>query len=343
MALAYTNKPCTYVQIAATPALAFLATLKTTLLGVGWQWVSAYDNGDLYQIQSPQGLKVRVRIWYPNAAPYVDCFALQLQSANFPSTVGYVHHFIAGYSAAPVAAQFTHYAVWANCCSLFIGAVHANPAYGALIRAVHCGVPFTVLATEPTPECAEQRATAPLTNELWWSAGDDTGTGLDIGSGPPPAADFRNSYFCQRYSLMHNTTDMSATAGTPYPNVESQLLQLCVMKANYYWNALGGLWSAGFIRPDNSPLAYDPMLASQGYIFGQLYDACLLTKPMALEAAEDIHETTPTDVLTHWRNYTLSRAIFISTFKARDEGRCYSLLLLTAQPEVDTEELNVAY
>lgn len=346
MAVAYTSKPTAYLQIAANPPLTFLSNLKALLLSVGWVWVSAYDNGDLYQIESPQHLKARVRIWYPNSTAYPNCFAIQMQSANFPATVGFTHHFLAGYTGPDSGAVFSSYAVWANCCQLFIGAVHTAPWYGNLLRAVQCGVPYTLLPTEVTPECEERGTTPPITNELFWSSGDDTGSGWGVFTSPPSLANFRNSFFCQRYTLYHDTTDMSNNAGTPYTGVEAQLLQLCILRSNYYWNALTNTWPEGFVRQDLTPLAYDPLLASQGFIFGQLWDAVLVSKPMALEAREDIIETEPKEIFTKWSNYSLSHSIQISFSRDADEGRCYALLLLLEPPEITDltgAGMNVAY
>jgi hypothetical protein len=342
------------VLLAATPPLTFLSNLHTLLLSMDWGWLNAYEtNGNEYLVESPQGLKARVRIWYVDTLASPNCFILQVASAANPLIAGAQHRFIAGKVAdfPGDTTVFTHYRVWANCCQLFIGADHPESWLEKWPRAVQCGVPHSYQVTTPTPECAALGTQGGMTSELWFSAGDDTGADFDIlGMTGITKVNFRNSYFAQRFALVHNGNFLTGDAGTPLPGVEANNLQLCILRTNFYWNAIYGYFSDGFRRFDGSPLAYTPMLCFQGFIFGTLWDACLLSIPMTLDATEDISETLsdklspPGPLTTHWRNYCDSHGIFLSTFTKTDEGRTFSLLLLKEPPDGGAAEfVNIAY
>jgi len=346
MGLAYTNLPTDSVLIAATPPLTFLSDLNTLLVSLGWTRLGDYLTGSYYEIESPQGLKARVRIWYVDTPTSPNCFTLECYSHADPLTVGLEHRFVAGYAGIPGDPKnFSTYRVWANCCQLFIGAVHAQSWVDRWPRAVQCGVPHSYQATAPTPLCTRETPASQMTNELWFSAGDDNGQDFSIsGMNGTTRVDLRNSFFCQRYTLVHNGNVLySGDIGNPTVPVEANALQLDILRSNFNWNATFTYFSNGFTRPDGSPLAYNPLLSFQGYIFGELWDACLLSIPMTIDTTEDIFESE-TGITTRWINYAKAHPVDISTFVTRDEGRCYSLLLLKDPPEqTDTSRTNIAY
>lgn len=347
MGLAYTNLPVTSTLITATPPLTFLSALNSLLVAVGWTRLGNYDNGSYYQIDSPQGLRARVRIWYVNTPTSPNCFVLQCYSHADPLTVGLEHRFVAGKTEAfpGDGSAFTTYRVWANCCQLFIGAAHPFSWLETWPRAVECGVPHSYQATTPTPLCTRETPASSMTNELWFSAGDDNGQTFDVlGMTGEARVNFRNSFFCQRYTLVHNGNVLFAgDTGNPTVPVEANAFQLDILRSNFNWPGTYGYFSNGFTRPDGSPLAYNPMLSYQGYIFGELWDACLLSVPMGIDTTEDIFESQR-GITTRWINYARSHGVQVGTFESRDEGRCYSLLLLTGPPEqTDLSRMNIAF
>lgn len=347
MALAYTDSLIRYETVAVEPLADFIAALDAILVDVGWEKISAYENGWLYQLASPQELTARCRIWNPavDATYTKPHFALQFLSAVDPLKVGHVHRFFAGW--APLfggdTREFTHYNVWANQCSLFIGAVHPESRDNQP-KAVQGGIPYAYGATEQTPECgAENPPPAEATNELWWSAGDDEGTYRQFPAGPTAALSFRSCYYAMRYSFCHNGAVTNFDTENPTLPVEANLLQLGILKASYYWTGQTYTWAEGFVYPDLLPLASEPYLIHNARIYGELYDAVLLTKPMALDTNESIYESEFLRT-TDWVNYSYHSGIFISTFRERDEAECSSLLLLTGTEGGGVVEvLNVAH
>jgi hypothetical protein len=357
VALAYTDANIRYETLAVDPPEDFIDALDAILLDVGWEHVSVYENGWLYQLESPQELLVRCRIWNPAVdATYTrPHFALQFLSASDPLTTGHIHRFFAGWEPdfEGDTREFTEYKVWANRCSIFIGAVHPDPRDNQP-RAVQGGIPYAYSATSPTPECAAENPAPEETNELWWSAGDDTGTYDETAPFPSCAMNFRNNYWCQRYSLCHNGTIVNRVLGTPTLANETSALQLGILRAAYYWNPLIEHWPDGFVRRDMTPLATEPFLIDNGIvfaglyntgiIFGELYDAVLVSRPMELDAPETIWETVAGRV-TEWVNYSQASVAILSSARDTAEDKCASLLLLLdAHPSGPGEQmLNVAY
>ena len=344
--LAYTDGNIRYETLAVDPPEDFLDALDAILLDVGWTKISAYDNGWLYQLESPQELLVRCRIWNPaiDATYTRPHFALQFLSASDPLVTGHVHRFFAGWTPLFTGdtREFTEYRIWANQCSLYIGAVHPDPRNNQP-RAVQGGIPYAYGATEQTPECAaENPAPTEATNELWWSAGDDSGTYDEFASFPSCAMNFRNNYWGQRYSLCHNGTVVNRVLGTPTLENETSALQLAILRASYYWNPLIEAWPDGFVRRDMTPLASEPFLIHNATIFGELYDAVLVSRPMEFDAPETIWETD-TGRVTEWVNYSKASVAILTSARDTAEDKCASLLLLIEKHDSDTPPLNVAY
>jgi hypothetical protein len=340
--LAFSDSDIRRATIVASPPATFIANLDAILLDVGWTKLDDYENGFLYQLQSPQSLLARCRIWFPDDGAWPNCLALQMLSAADPDVVGTVHHFVAGYTAEfeGDTRAFGLYVVWADVCQLFIGASHTS-SWQTIPRAVACGIPHAYGSVMATEQCSKQTPPPPeITNELWWSAGDDFGTYQDLGS----AANFRNSYFCQHSSFCHNLELENQHFTSATIPAETPSLQLGIVRSAINWNVGQNDWPSGFIWPDGAPLANNPLVIHQGKIYGQLWDAVLVSRPMALEASEQIYESDY-DRTTSWHNYSRSRSIQISTFDSRDEGKCSSLLLLDEQPAppVEIETGNIAY
>src|SRR4030095_8932170 len=267
-------------------------------------------------------------------------FAIQFRSHADISKVGHVHHFEAGH---PVFLDwgFTDIVVWANSCQIFIGALHPRSETDTLARAASGGIPYAYGAVEPT--CPDPGPATAITTEMWWSAGDEW-TGISpaflanspVGSGPAP--NFRNSYFAMRYSFCRNGIVNNRAINTLVdPVVESTALQLGILRTAYYWNALGtNVWPDGFVRLDETPLANNPLLSENRTLYGELWDACLVSHAMELEAEEEIFETA-TMLRTTWVNYTKGYGLMLGPAVLRNEGACYSLLLLV-DSETETED-----
>lgn len=310
MGVAYTDAIIMEASISGDPAT-FPAALHLVLTAAGWT-SAVYGTGYLYACVSPQGLAVNVRIWDPEDALYPDCLAFQWIQAVSPLTTGLIHH-IRMHTAAT-------FRVWANCCSLFIGR-QTVAALDHLPWAVCGGVAWAAGLTTPTDQCAAQSpAAGTATNELWWSTGDDGGPGeWAIGS-------WRTQFFAPRYSFCRNGTITSQERA-----ISSTALQLGMLRApgytffmySYYVQWTGGFEADGLVYDDGEPVASDALIAHQGVWYGQLWDACLLSAPMAMEATETIYETVP-DRTTDWINYMHP--------SAATSERCYSLLLLHDSP-----------
>jgi hypothetical protein len=342
VAVAYTGLLKRHVILAAYPPEEFLERLHAVLIECGWEWLGEYGlTGNEYLITSPQSLSARVRIWYPGTAEgYSNCFALQVMSTFNEFDAGFVHRFIAGYSVEGNPHNFSEYSVWVNKCQIFIGARTEVVYTQDFPKAVSAGVPYAMGVTAPTPLCQYQGAPpAATTVELWWSCGDDNGVGMHVFP-ETTQQNFRSSYFCQRYSFCWNGELANEKIGNPTLPVEAKTLQLAIMRASPYWNALGTEWPEGFVRPDDTALAYDPLIIHGTKIYGSLWDCTLLTRPMELEEEETIFDTQG-GVFGDWVNYTKSSPIFISTFQSRNEGQCYSLMLL--KTDLAFPEVNVAY
>lgn len=345
MGLAYSNGPIRYEAIPASPPEDFIAALDPILLDCGWVKLGTYgDLGFEYLITSPgQTLRARCRIWFPDDAAWPDCLALQFLSAVNPAIEGFVHHFVAGFTNMfPEDDRgFSQYAVWADVCQIFIGAVHPR-SWELFPRAVQGGVPFASGKVEATPMCAAQTPPpSEATNELWWSAGDDSGVYDEIFA-PGSSANFRNSYFCQKFSFCHNQLLVNAEIGSPTIPTEANALQVAIVRSAINWNSLVKDWPYGFVYPDMSPLANNPLLVYNATIYGELWDAVLISRPMDLGETEQIHETD-LGRTTNWVNYMNAHGVSISTFEERNEGKCASILLLLEAEPVEVEEMNVAH
>lgn len=331
MAVAYSDLPIVSETISGD-STSFLADLHTILSTVGWPSVP-YLTGYQYTLTSSQSLSCKVRIWFDNSATYPGCFAFQFLSSATVST-GLVHHIQASdYSIG--LAPFTQFAVWANRCSLFIGAVGETHNIMNAPRSVAGGVPYAFDATAPTADCAAQAAYPDVTTELWWSCGSDTGTGVTAGAFTVPTVEsFRSGHYAKRYSFAFNGVIKSESTA-----MESDALQLGILRPPGY--VRGGDpegFTGGILFQDETPMAVDPLVIHNGTAYGQLYDSCLLSKPMALEATEEIYESAD-DRLSEWQNHTHGNTNVL--FKI-DDGRLYSLLLLQGKP-VDLSVGNRAY
>lgn len=307
MGLAFSDLPIATDTISANPAT-FLDDLDALLVSVGWT-SGTYLTGYLYAIVSPQSLAVQVRIWDPADSNFPDCFAFQLVSSVSPFPEGLVHHLRMDSTLT--------YAVWANCCSFFIGRPGVTFTGDFLPWSVCGGIPYAFGLTEPTPQCeAQSPPSEDVTTELWFSSGSDTGI---AGFGTTHLESFRSGNHCKRFSFFRNGADMGADGVN-----EIAALQLGVIRPPGYLNNSSptGFEAGGILFADGTPMASDPILSLAGIFYGQLYDACLLSKPMALEATEQIYESDLARI-TEWINHM--RGLGFTT----SDGRFSSLLLFT--------------
>lgn len=320
MGIAYSELPIIQDTISADPGT-FLDDLHAVLLAAGWS-SDPYDTGHVYACLSPQGFAVQVRIWDPADSDFPDCFAFQWVSSYDPYPEGLVHHLRMG-------AGFD-YSVWANCCSLFI----ARPGYthtgDFLPWSVHGGIPWASGVTAATPQCEAQSPAAPaVTTELWFSSGADNG---QAGFGDFHSQNFRSSNFCQRFSFFRNGSNLGGDGVN-----EGPALQIGVLRPAGYLNNRRptGFEAAGILWAGGTPMGVDPVISVHGIWYGQLYDSCLLSKQMALEATEQIYETDG-DKLTDWINYMRGLGFTLA------DARFSSILLLTGGPAATVVE-NIAY
>jgi hypothetical protein len=354
MGLALTEGEIRFAQVAAIPQAAFLTTVNTMVLECGWVRLGDYLNGSEYKLISPQSLTCRCRIWFPTDTVYSTHphFAMQFLSDATPAATGHVHHFLAGWAAEFTGDSrvFTHYEVWCNKVSIFIGAVHPQSRNNQP-KAVQGGVPWATGITAPTPACSGQTP-EPIsgTDELWFSAGDDAGVYSESTPAPSCVWNFRNQHVAMRYSLMHNGTlsNISIPLAGMTMEKEEGALQLGILKTSYMWSQLTQQFPDGFIYRDRSPLAVVPFVIHKGYLLGQLYDAALVSRPYALDEVETIIESEPAPGRTTvWQNYMRADqpGVSVSTFVLRNEGETHGLLLLqstTGMTPIDLEA-NVAF
>ncbi len=331
MALAYSNQPIYQGSISGNPAT-FLNDLHALLLAAGWT-AATYLTGHVYACASPQGLAVQVRIWDPADSDYASCVAFQWLSSASPYLEGHVHHLrlaaVAVLTGLPLTME-----VWVNCCSLFIGRTgitHINE-FGQHPWSVCGGVAWASGLVEPTDQCRAQSPPPPeTTTELWWSSGADSGVPLFAAA---TLESFRSGHYCKRFSVCRNGSVSNVTGA-----IEANALQLGILRPAGYPDGRVAGFADGIKYEDGSPVASDPLLAFDGVWYGQLWDACLLSKPMALEAVETIEDSI-TGLVTTWINHTSSNPnIFLGP---GDDGRLYSLLLLTGAVLGESIE-NVAY
>ncbi len=334
MGLAYSNLPIVQATISASLST-FLGELNTLLVSAGWM-STPYNNGYEYSILSPQGLGGKCRIWYPNAVGYANCFVLQAIS---PTTgdLGLLHYFESRRAQAFAwdTEWFDNYRVWANSCSLFIGEPGRTKTR-FYPRSVSFGVPYAYGAIAPAICEGQTIPSGEVTSELWWSGGTDSGV---AGFSRDTALDFRSSYLCQRSSFGYNGSIANTTQLT---SEHPDCLQLAILRPSAAPNFLGPYWADGLRFIDEDPLALNPLLCHAGLIYGELYDACLLSAPMELEATEEIYESTSVPPrTTSWTNYSRGEGVYVSSFTVRAEGKLYALLLLTGSS--GQEIVNVAY
>lgn len=319
MGLAYTEQLIVRETVSANPAT-FLDALDSILTAAGWTSAS-YLTGRVYACLSPQGLAVQVRIWDPADSDFPQCFAFQWLSSYDPYPEGLVFHL-------RMDAAYTH-EVWANCCSLFIGRTGITHTADQLPWSVCGGIPYATGLIAPTDQCAAQSPAAPdVTTELWFASGSDSGV---AGFGGFTLESLRSGHYCKRFSWCRNGTVTSVTAAT-----EIDGLQLAVIRPPGYLNNRRPTgFTSGMLFADGEPIASDPLIGLAGIWYGQLYDVCLLSKPMALEATEQIFETDG-EKLTDWVNHMAGN----TNTGFVDDGRFSSILLLTGEPTVVE---NVAY
>lgn len=319
MGLAFSDLPIVQATISADPAT-FLDDLHTLLTAAGWT-SAAYLTGHLYAVVSPQALAAQVRIWDPADPDFDQCVAFQWLTSTSPPSEGMIHHL-------RLDALYTH-SVWANCCSYFIartGIVHTGDF---LPWSVCGGVLFAAGLTSPTPQCeAQSPEIEDVTTELWFSSGSDSGVAGFISG---TLESFRGGNHCKRFSFFRNGADMSASGVN-----EGAALQLSVFRPPGYLNNTRPTGFAdGILWGGDTPMAGDPLISLAGIWYGQLYDACVLSKPMALEATEQIYETDrerTTDWINHMRGFGFTTS----------DGRFSSLLLFTGFPAGGGIE-NIAY
>lgn len=306
MGLAFSELAIAQDTISGNPAT-FLDDLDTLLVSAGWT-SAPYLTGHVYAIESPQGLAVQVRIWDPADSDFDQCFAFQCVSSVDPYPAGLIHHL-------RMDAAYTH-SVWANCCMLAVARTGITHTIDNLPWSVFLGIPFAFGLTEPTPECeAQSPSSEEVTNELWFSSGSDSGT---PGFAALTLESFRSGNHCKRFSFCRNNIVTSASAA-----IETDALQLSVIRPPGYENNRRPTGFAdGILFVDGTPMATDPLLSLAGIWYGQLYDACLLSVPMSVEATERTTETESGRV-TDWINH-MNGVNFTPS-----DGRYSSLLLFT--------------
>jgi hypothetical protein len=326
MGLAFSELRIVMDTISANPA-SFLTDLHALLLAARWT-AAPYLTGHVYACQSPQELAVQVRIWDPADADFPDCVAFQWVSSVDPFPEGLIHHVYLN------AAETCD--VWVNCCSLFVartGQAHEDSFLGFRPLSVCGGIPYAAGLTTPTAQCAAQSpAAAETTAELWFSSGADTGIPMFA---QPSLESWRSGHICKRFTFCRNGVLSNAENA-----IEQDALQLGIFRPPGY--SSGGSFvflPAGIRFTDNTPMAGDPLIWLHGTIYGQLYDACLLSAPMSLGATEEIYESD-IDRTTQWTNHSIGATNV--PFRG-DDGSLFSLLLLTGISGGGTVVENIAY
>lgn len=329
----------------------FLDGLHTSVTGaLGWE-SEEYLNGHVYLLNSPEGFSCLLRIWHKdNTDPhYPDCYAFQFLGNYESAPAGQVHH-ISSKGFSPFAPFY--YRIWANACQIFIARVGVRQSSADLGAVAHkpysvCGgVLYPLDDLAPTAPCAAATpGSVEATTELWWSAGDDGGNG----AASRTVESFRSGHICRRYSFCHNGN----VSSTDFATSESDALQLVIMRPGGYAGNSPRGWNDGFrFLLDTDPVQTEPFIASGGIIYGQLYDALLLSKPYALEQIEDIEETSVIEDelggftlsrYTKWINHTRNFPNQHPLGSLPDDGRLYGLMLFHANGPSPSMKSNYAY
>lgn len=342
--------------IQCDPALpmTFLSLLHDAVtVKLGWS-SDVYENGHVYLLQAPTvSFYCQVRIWYKTEddPEYPCCYAFQFHSNYEDGPTGHIHHISAkGYWPY----EAFDYQVWANKCQLFIGRLGVRQAIADHVGhfpfrpySVCGGVAHPLDTVAAVSRCTGSVPTITATTELWWSAGDDDGNGVvdDIGN-YNTVESFRSGHICRRYSFCHN----GAVHSPAYADSESACLQLAIMRPPGYGPGIlvptpyDTGWEFGFRFFDGDPVQSEPFLIFGNTIYGQLYDALLLSAPYELEEIETIRETKVVededgklwDRYTRWVNHTRNYTnwdgptILDSPY---DDGRLYALMLFQGKPK----------
>ena len=341
--------------------LGFLDFLHEELTGLGWI-SEVYLNGHVYLLESPSLFTCQMRVWHKGSgdASYPNSYAFQFLGNYVGAGVGQVHHISS--SGHEFGANFD-YRVWANQCQIFIarpGVRQARAEYGTTFAykpySMCGGILHPLDRIAPFVACQLQSGpAAEETGELWWSAGDDDGKGgvfdEDFGQESYGTVEsFRSGHICRRYSFCHN----GSVTAVEFASTELQSLQLCILRPGGYGGDRSPQgWDNGFrFLVDARPVQVEPFLALGGTIYGQLYDALLLSAPYELEATERIEETKAIkdaagdltkSRYTNWVNHTKNYTNRYVLGPQLDDGRLYALMLLTGGPYELEEFINVAY
>jgi len=299
MGLVFSGQPVTFGVIDTSSVNLMITNICSTLLSVGWTAVPYLSSGFDMTAISPQGKTVTARIYDPADPSWPDNVAIQFRSGL---GAGMVHYLLAFNNSG--LGVFHAYTIWANCCSLFLGMEGDSGA----------GYIQFPASTFPQGNRAFQGAIPWIppggANEVWFTAGEFDGT-LDRSD----CVSFRRDYFCNAYSI-----NIDGITTRTYPDAAAAL-QVSALKAVKYAN---GGFPNGYCLVDGSPLVTDPLLLESGSIFGQLYDAALLSAPSALDDVFHVKDTV--------RKYSFQGFNFCGSYPGifrADDSQFFSLLLST--------------
>jgi len=288
MGIAFTQADIVTGTIRGDSSANLPADIAATLVAAGWSRVRSVTNGYVYQTESPQSIGVRVLVQDQGNA-YLGKSYIRIQFMNLAEDApGYAHQLIFGAGR--------EFLMTAGICQFFIApAGICTEAYlGASGHTVAGGIPF--IPENLFGECGAEAPDFGVTGN-WWSCG----SGLDGVS-----RNFRNGYVCAgAWSGSLNSLVAMTLGGGDYRRFSC--LRLFPLTSTE--DVDSSWYTPMFVRRlDDSPLLIDPligwenpyMLYAPARVFGQIWDALLVTEPRDLESEFTTEEEGNTVTWSCW-------------------------------------------
>lgn len=272
LGIAFTNGPVKFTDTLRCDTGAHLiADLDAFLLLVNWTHAAVITNGFIYTLTSPQTFPLFVSIQdvgnagQPPSFSYSGHIVIQCMDNTSGLNAGWPHWIGYGYGQPYLEAV-------ADQCQLFLAlpAGGTPPTFGAA-TSVAVGVPYVGIGTGPCTTGVN-----PITvSTVWWSCGAGAQNGIE--------PDFRTAWAALlNFSYSLNGVTTLAPQSPPNPNQYSGMLNVFPLTPT---NLSAQVVKYGFL----TPLMIDPFIGWLWAIYGQLWDALLLT---AIAGAQDSQFST---------------------------------------------------
>lgn len=272
MGIRYSGGPIRFFQAIRSDSAAHMIIDIDTVLSPCALAKASVTGGFKYTLESPDGLQMK--LWVQDLGDHT-IFATFIRMT--PTSAD---ELLTGVTQVLILDGRT-YEAWANCCQFFIAPLADSGSISPVSFA--CGIPALPLVPSPT---------FPTVTDLWWSSSSGNG-----------AFSFAQNFRDSRYALGSFSICINAALYNAAGNTDLNTISLAPMCSAFNVDVTNRSAFGATKYGNGDGLRIDALLTSGQFIYGQFWDAHLLTIPAtAIDEAVTLTELDSKGniVTSHW-------------------------------------------